>query len=244
MNGAKLTLHGEGTIRNTWWVAQADNGGQVVIESGNYECQKEGFKAVGSGSAIIMNGGTVKTVECGLGANRGASIELNGGLVETSDNMGIGTNGSGGEGGNHIVMNGGTIDASIKSAGYEAIGIYIANNDTFVMNDGEVIAHGGTGLCMRAGDVTINGGRITATATSKDGTVIADGKIADAPIIMEGVSAVIYHESANYPGKAGMKLTVTGGTITGVDNSIQVLSNEETPNVHVSGGNLTPPYAA
>ena len=237
-----LTLTGDGTIQNKWLVAQANNGGRIVIDSGNYICQKEGFKAIGSGSKLIMNDGHVQTVECALGANQGAEIIMNGGLVETSDNMGIGTNGSAGQGGNTITMNGGKIDASIRSSGYEAIGIYIANNDTFVMNGGEVIANGGTGLCMRAGDVTIHGGSIIASNKDKNGNVVPDGKIADKNTVMMDCAAVIYDEAANYPGKEGMKLTIDGGTLTAVDHSVQVLSNEAEPQVFVTGGNLTPAY--
>lgn len=241
-NGKKLTLKGNGTIQNTKWIARATNGGEITIENGNYVSSNEAFKAVGNGSAIIMNGGKIQSVETALVANQGAHIEMNGGLIETVDNMGIATNGSSGQGQNTIVMNGGKIDANIRSAGYEAIGVYIANNDSFVMNDGEIIANGGTGLCMRAGDVTIHGGKITATGINKAGQPVSDGKIADDETIMTGISGIIYHETANYPGKAGMKLTIDGGEITGVDHAVQVLSNEETPQVFVTGGTFNPAY--
>ena len=214
-----------------------------MVEGGNYVSQNEAFVA-NNGGKLVFNDGYINCNECALNAAGNATVEMNGGLIETNDNMGIATNGSSGRGGNTITMNGGKIDASIKSSGYEAIGIYIANGDTFVMNDGEVIANGGTGLCMRAGDVTINGGTITATKTNKEGVEVPDGMIADKNTVMMGCSAIIYHESANYPAKAGMKLTVNGGIITGVDHSIEVLSNEETPQVFVNGGTLTPAYPA
>ena len=150
--------------------------------------------------------------------------------------MGIATNGSNGQGGNAIVINGGKIDAHITSAGWEACAVYVANNDTFVMNGGELVANNGAGICMRAGDVTIHGGSITATG--EPGTT---GKIGDAKYQM-GKSAVIYHEKANYPGKAGMKLTIDGGTFTGVDHSVEVLSNEAEPQVFVTGGTFVPVY--
>lgn len=236
VDGAKLTLRGNGTIRNAKWVAYATNGGRVTIESGTYVSGYEGFKAVGEGSTIVMNGGTVRSQETAISANQGGIIEMNGGLIETIDNFGIATNGSSGEGGNTITMNGGTINASITSAGWEACAVYVANNDTFVMNDGELIANNGCGICQRAGNVTIHGGSITATGEA--GTT---GKVGDAKYQM-GKSAVIYHEKANYPGKEGMSLTIDGGTFVGVDHAVEVLSNEETPNVTVTGGNFTPPY--
>ena len=240
--GAELELKGTGTIQNKKWIAVVSNGGKAVINGGTYITQNEGFQVTGNGSMVVLNDGHLQTVECGISASYNAYVEMNGGLIETSDNMGIGTNGNGGRGGNTIVMNGGKIDASIRTTGYEAIGIYVANNDTFVMNGGEVIANGGTGLCMRAGDVTIHGGTITATKTAKDGTIVPDGKIADKNTVMMDCAAVIYHESADYPAKQGMKLTVDGGTLTGVDHSVQVLSNEAEPQVFVTGGNLTPAY--
>ena len=217
------------------------NNGSVVIDGGSYMSNKEAFFA-SNGGKIVFNDGYVRSVECAMNIGGNGILEMNGGKIETIDNMGIGTNGSSGRGGNVITMNGGKIDANIQSAGYEAIGVYIANSDTFIMNGGEIIANGGTGLCMRAGEVEIHGGKITATGTKKDGTPVADGKIGDGSWVMEGVSAVIYHESANYPGKAGMKLTIDGGELTGANHSVQVLSNEETPQVFVTGGTLVPAY--
>ena len=242
VNGAKLTLSGNGTIQNKKWIANVTNGGQLTVNGGTYISQKEAFIA-NNGGTIIFNDGHIICDECGLNIAGNATLEMNGGLVETNDNMGIGTNGTNGRGGNTITMNGGKIDASIKSSGYEAIGVYIANSDTFIMNDGEIIANGGTGLCMRGGDVQIHGGKITATKTDKQGVEVPDGKIADRNSVMLGCAAIIYDEAANYPGKAGMKLTVDGGIITGVDHSIQVLSNEEIPQVFVTGGTLTPAYS-
>lgn len=235
-NGAKLTLKGEGSIQNAKWIANAINGGEVIIESGDYVSRNEGFKAIGAGSIVKMNGGHVTSQETAISANQGGIIEMNDGLIETIDNMGLATNGSEGQGGNTIIMNGGKIDAHITSAGWEACAVYVANSDVFVMNGGELVANNGAGLCMRAGDVTINDGIITATG--EPGTT---GKIADGKFQM-GKSAIIYHEKANYPGKAGMRLEVKGGTITGVDHAIDVQSNEAEPQVFVSGGTFTPAY--
>ena len=243
VNGTKLTFRGEGTVQNRKWIANVANNGRVTVDGGNFVTQNEAFIA-SNGGTIIFNDGHISCVECGLNAAGNATVEMNGGLIETSDNMGIATNGTDGRGGNTITMNGGKIDASIRSTGYEAIGLYIANTDTFVMNDGEIIANGGTGLCMRGGNVTIHGGKITATKTNKQGVEVPDGKIADKDTVMYGCSAIIYDEAANYPGKAGMTLTIDGGIITGVEHSVEVRSNEETPQVFVTGGTLSPVYPA
>ncbi|MBR4768483.1 MAG: hypothetical protein IK088_05860, partial [Lachnospiraceae bacterium] len=241
-NGAKLTLK-NGSVMTKNRVGNATGGGEIIVDSGNYVSTTDGvFCAVGTGSKVTVNGGEISGQDGGLGAFDGAAIEVNGGEVTSADNFAIWTNGKAGRGGNTIVVNGGYLEGNIQTAGYEAIGVYIANNDTFIMNGGEIVANGGTGLCMRAGFVTINDGRITATNVNKQGEIVADGMIGDSSVVMTGCSAIIYHESANYPGKSGMELTVNGGTITGVDHAISVLSNEETPNVHVNGGTFTPAY--
>lgn len=247
--GGKLTLEG-GSASNRGQVGQASNGGEIVVENGSYtSTNAAAFRAAADGT-VTVNGGELTGQE-GAVDSRGkgtsgcnATITVNGGKLVGLDNFAIATNGSSGMGGNSITINGGELEGNIKSAGYEAIGVYIANNDTFVMNGGSIKANGGTGICMRAGNVTINNGTITATNVDKEGRIVADGKIADDPTIMEGCSAVIFHETSNYPGqKLGeMKLTINGGTITGVDHSVQVLSNAEEPKVFVTGGTLKPVY--
>ena len=244
--GAKLTLKG-GTVSNRSRVAVTRNGGEVVIENGEYSSSAADVIRLEDGGKATVNGGTLTGRE-GAVASRGnnGTITVNGGTLIGTDNFAVATNGNDGMGGNTIIINDGTFEGNITTTGYEAIGVYVANGDTFVMNGGSIIAHGGTGLCMRAGDVTINGGSITATNVDKNGNEVADGKIGDDPAVMTGCSAIIFDQIRNYPGQSvkPMKLTVTGGTITGVDHSIQVLSEDANPNVFVTGGTLTPAYPA
>ena len=243
VSGGKLTLTGNGSVSNKGNCGVAQNGGTIEVKNGTYTSATNSVFDALKGGRIIFNGGEATGREGGICSPVGnGTIEVNGGHLTGLDNFAIATNGSNGRGGNTITVNDGVLEGNIKSAGYEAIGVYIANNDTFVMNGGKIIANGGTGLCMRSGDVTINGGEIVATNVNKDGNIVADGKIGDDPTVMTGCSAVIYHESANYPGKAGMKLTINGGKITGVDHSLQVLSNEELPQVFVTGGRFNPAY--
>lgn len=241
MNG-KITLKG-GTASTRGQLAKVEDGGELTIVNGTYASSAADVIRVGTNGSVTVNGGELTGREGAISCRDGGSrITVNDGVLVGTDNFAVATNGTGGMGNNVIEINGGHLEGNITSPGYEAIGVYIANHDVFVMNGGEIIANGGTGLCMRGGDVTINGGSITATNVDKNGNVVADGKIGDDPTVMEGCSAVIYHESANYPGKEGMKLTIKGGTITGVDHSVEVLSNEETPNVTVTGGRLMPEY--
>ena len=240
----KVSVKG-GNVSTKGQFAQVKDGGEITIENGTYTTSAADVIRLGTNGTAIVNGGELTGREGAIACRDGGStIIVNGGTLVGTDNYAIATNGSNGMGGNRITINDGTFEGNIQSAGYEAIGIYVANNDVFVMNGGSVVANGGTGICMRAGDVTINGGSITATNVDKNGNVVADGKIGDDSTVMTGCSAVIFHETSNYPGQTQgeMKLTVNGGTITGVDHSIQVLSNAEEPKVYVTGGTLTPVY--
>lgn len=235
-NGAMLTLKGPGLLTVSGRIALANDGGEIVVESGSYESSDVAFTA-GNGGKVTMDGGTINAVEGGITAPSGhGTIEVNSGEIEVSDNFAIGTNGSAGRGGNVITINGGTLIGNISSAEYEAIGVYIPNADTFVMNDGIIHANGGAGICMRGGNVTINGGEIIASTGPHVPGYIGDKKT------KMNASGIIYDYNANYPGRAGMCLTINDGTITGADHAIEVLSDEETPNVTVNGGTFSPAY--
>lgn len=233
-----LTLKGEGSVTAARYIGQAQNGGKIVVESGDYTSTTDvGFGAVGEGSKVTIKGGNITAREGGVGAFDGGELQIDGGTITGTDNFPVFTNGTAGRGGNTITLNGGKLIGNIISSGYEACGIYIANNDTFVMNGGEVIANGGVGILMRAGTVVINDGKITATGEAGgEGGWVGDNKT------KMSKSAVIYHETANYPGKAGMSLEINGGTFIGVDHSLEVLSNEAVPNVTVNGGTFIPTY--
>ena len=234
VDGGTLTLKGNGTVNVTNRIGSAINGGKIVIDGGSYDAGDVAFDARGTGAKITMNKGTIEAVEGGIGAFDGAEILVNGGTIEISDNFTLFTNGTAGRGGNTITMNGGTMVGNITSATYEACGVYIANNDTFIMNGGSITGNGGCGLLMRAGNVTINNGEITAIAGPNVPGYVGDKKK------QMSASAVIYDEASNYPGKAGMSLVIDDGVFTGVDHAVEILSNEETPNVTIAGGSFTP----
>ena len=237
INGGTVIIKGEGNVQAGGNIALVTNGGKVIVENGTFDSTAGNFGigAVGAGSSIEFNGGDLTTTEGGLMAFDGASIAMNNGTIHTRDNFAIGTNGTAGRGGNIITMNGGKIDAHITSNGYEAIGIYLPNDDVFVMNDGEINVIEGAGIVQRGGSCSIRGGSITVTGTPGHTGWVGDNKTKMTE------SAVIYHQTANYPAKDSIRLAISGGTFVGVDHSIQILSNEETPNVSITGGNFTPP---
>lgn len=237
-NGAALTLK-NGQFTAVKRLAQAENGGEIIVESGNYNSADVAFSALGEGSKVTFNGGNLTAREGGIGAFDKGSIEINGGRIAGIDNFPVFTNGTAGRGGNTIVFNDGQLVGNITSAGYESCGVYVANNDTFIMNGGSIISNDGCGILMRAGNVTINGGTIEAKKASENSHT--PGYVGDNKTQMSA-SAVIYHESANYPGKAGMSLTITGGNFIGADHALEILSNEAEPAVTVTGGSFSPDF--
>lgn len=242
VDGGQLNIRGTGSIQAKKVIGTAVNAGGIVVNGGSFESlKKSAFQAKGAESTIYFNDGEIHGDQGGIDVFDGASCVVNGGLIEVADNFAIASNGTAGRGGNTIVFNDGVLighisDGSIAQ-GYHAIGVYIANNDVFIMNGGRIEADNGTGLLMRGGLVEIHDGTIVATGEAgTEGGYVGDNKR------KMSKSAVIYDEAANYPGKDGMQLSITGGTFIGVDHALEIVSNEETPAVTVTGGEFTPAY--
>lgn len=236
-DGGTLTLTGNGTINSATNIGSAQNGGSIIVENGTYDAATNlGFTAIGEGSKVTIKGGVISAQEGAVMAFDGASLEIDGGQLAARDNFAIGTNGTNGRGNNTIVLNDGLLVGNIVSNGYEAIGVYIANNDTFTMNGGDILAQNGAGIVMRGGNVTINGGKIVSTGIAGTTGWVGDNKT------KMSKSAIIFHETANYPGNANMRLEINDGIFIGVDHSIEVLSNAANPQVFINGGSFTPDY--
>jgi hypothetical protein len=87
------------------------------------------MNAQGEGSKLTINGGTFNSQETCAMPFDGAELVINDGNFNTIDNFAIGTNGSVGRGKNIITINKAILNCEIESDGYEACGIYIANDD-------------------------------------------------------------------------------------------------------------------
>ena len=232
VDGGYLTIRGTGTINTANVIGSAINGGRIIIENGTLISGDVGFETAGRNARVIFNGGSLTAAKGGIGIYSGSDIIFNKGQISTTDGPAIFSISEG----NIIRFNGGKLISNVRTEGYESVGVYLTNRGMFIMNGGDIIANNGAGLLMRGGTAVISNGTITAT-----GEPGITGWIGDEDTLMSK-SAIIYHESANYPGKEGMNLAVAGGVITGVDHSIEVLSNEATPNVTVSGGTLSPAF--
>ena len=227
-NGGKLTITGEGEIDAPGRIAAAANGGTLVMESGFVKSNNSvALGASGTGSKVIVNGGTVESQEGSVLVTSGASAEINGGKLETFDNFALAGNGSAGQGDVNIVVNGGELISNIQSNGYIACGIYMPNTGTLTVNGGHIIANGGAGIVCRGGKTTLNGGEITATAHP----TLETGKVGDARVVVP-CSAVVYDKHSNYPGSTDLEVIVNKDMILdGAHEDITILSDETEPKV-------------
>lgn len=228
VNGGNLVINGNGGTITGASAAVMVSSGSATVNGGTYTTTQAGqvLASVGANSELTLNDVKATGQEAAAMAFDGAKLTINGGDFNTIDNFVVGTNGTAGRGGNTIVINGAKLNSSITSAGYEACGVYVPNNDTVIIENTEINVEKGCGILMRAGNVTVKAGtKITTTAADAPGWV-GDNKT------KMSQSGIIYHEAANYPGKAGMSLVVEEGVIFNVaDEEVEVISNEETPNV-------------
>lgn len=198
-NRAKVVVDGENTI----------------INSG----RSNGISAVES--EVIFNNGNLSSQEAGLLGFKDSTITINGGTIEGRDNgpiMGNGTAaGKPNDGTNaKFIMNGGKLIAHIQSSGYIACGVYVPNSGSFIMNGGEIVSDG-CGICMRAGDVQLLGGTITA-----NGETGVKGKVGDSRVVV-GPYAIVYDQESKYPGAVIEPFHLTIGknmTLTGTDGDV------------------------
>ena len=76
------------------------------------------------------------------------------------------------------------------------------NEGSFTMNGGLIKANGGCGICIRAGEVILNGGKIE---TSGDPATV--GKCGDSRVVVP-CAPIVYDKEANYPKADTMALTI------------------------------------
>lgn len=203
----ELSVAGEGKINSTKSSAVTVNGGTLVVESGTISAQEM--------AVLAINGG---------------DVTVNGGTLIAHDNAVIGTNGTAGKGGNKITVNGGELVGTIETPGYVACGIYVANDDTVVVNGGEMNIIGGAGIVARAGNVTVDGGTITTFGT-------ATGKVGDSAVAVP-CSAIVFDTESAYPGlNKDAAIAISGGTFVSEADAIATKGDQK--RVSVSGGEFS-----
>ncbi|MBO7508074.1 MAG: hypothetical protein J6T39_00325, partial [Clostridia bacterium] len=140
------------------------------------------------------NGGAIVAQEACLYARYAGKLIVNGGTYTSYDNFVIGTNGTAGIGGNEITINAGTFNGGIQTAGYVACGIYVANDDTVVVNGGTFNITNGVGILARCGNTTV-GANVVINATGNNEL----GRIGDSRVVLPAGQALVLDNIAGYP---------------------------------------------
>ena len=193
IDAANLTIYAQ---------SEGDNAGALNASNAPTENGKD---AIGA-DQMTINGGkitasvTTEKSASGIAAN---SLTINGGSVTVPNNNSY----YGIYGGNTgVIMNGGTVD--VKGAHH---GIY-AQNCPVTINGGTLTATGGKNSINVKGDVTINGGEVTAYAIGNDG----DGIFSDGSVTITG-GTVTAKRTTETPKSSGicatLDITISGGIV-------------------------------
>lgn len=217
---------------------------------------------INNGTLIVKNGAVVSTGNCGIGVgsnsettilsdvtvtaqesavitskSTGAKIFIEGGTFTSTDNAVIAGNGSERTGNpNIIVINGGTFNGGITTAGYVACGIYAPWKDQITVNGGTFHITGGAGIVARAGQVSVNGGTFICTGN-------ATGKVGDSRVVVP-CAALVFDSEANYPALTNESvILVKNGTFT-VESGVAVAhavkaAEDLNPRIVIEGGSFS-----
>ena len=250
VNGSDVT-YVSGKITGVNTALAAVNGGEIIVESGSFECTENmGVYAQGNftpggaaqNSKITVKGGYILAQECAASAQgNGATLDIQGGVLKAKDNAVISGNGTKSStkdcGSTTINISGGTMIGTIVTPGYIACGVYHPQEGTLNITGGTFQIENGVGVLVRAGSANITGGEIITTGT-------ADGKVGDSQII-EGCYGVVYDTVSKYPGAKESDVIAIGGNVkivtdTGNDAVRMRRKDGSTENhIEVTGGSFS-----
>lgn len=237
-------------------------GKKLTLDLNGKTITHSGTAIINNGTLIVKNGAVVSTGNCGIGVgsnsettilsdvtvtaqesavitskSTGAKIFIQGGTFTSTDNAVIAGNGSERTGNpNIIVINGGTFNGGITTAGYVACGIYAPWKDQITVNGGTFHITGGAGIVARAGQVSVNGGTFICTGN-------ATGKVGDSRVVVP-CAALVFDSEANYPALTNESvILVKNGTFT-VESGVAVAhavkaAEDLNPRIVIEGGSFS-----
>ena len=176
-----------------------------IIIKGSEKVEDVNYTTLTIGENVTIKGWAGLFIDQNNSKAYGVTVNVNGtaiGMKDTSGASGAGIylNGTITDSNNAPVINiSGT--AKVKS---EGLGIYAAGYGVWTIEDGASI-EGNTGIEIRAGELNINGGTITGTATPTETTPNGNGSTTDGAGI-----AVVQHTT-----KKAINVNIKNGTIKG-----------------------------
>jgi len=192
-----VTITGNGTVNALASALYVQNGAKLVVENGTYVSTSANTFVSTSGGTLTVNNATVTAQEVAVLVTSASTAVINGGTFTTVDNFVVGTNGSNGQGGNTITINGGVFNGGITSNGYIACGVYVANSDTVVLNAGTFNITNGVGMVIRAGQTTVKEAVVFNFAPNP---TLAEGWVGDDKTKLPVGYAFVLDLAAQYPG--------------------------------------------
>lgn len=209
-------------------------GKKLTLDLNGKTITHSGTAIINNGTLIVKNGAVVSTGNCGIGVGSNSETTI---LSDVTDNAVIAGNGSERTGNpNIIVINGGTFNGGITTAGYVACGIYAPWKDQITVNGGTFHITGGAGIVARAGQVSVNGGTFICTGN-------ATGKVGDSRVVVP-CAALVFDSEANYPALTNESvILVKNGTFT-VESGVAVAhavkaAEDLNPRIVIEGGSFS-----
>ena len=185
------------------WVINVLNGADAIVKNGKILSNDEAV-FVGDGSSLVADGLTVNATEACFVVVRSSELTVNGGTYTSADNSVIMTNGTvkpdNDCGHNTIVVNGGTFNGGIKSEGFIACGIYVANSDAVTVNGGTFNIENGVGIMARSGNTVVGDGVVFNMISTEGG--IAAGWVGDKKVYVPAGKEIVLDTISEYPGGA------------------------------------------
>ena len=221
-------------------VRVAGENAYAVVKNGKVNSASGDGLRVYNGATLVVDDLDVIARECSLGVDSKGTLIVNSGTYTSTDNLVIMTNGSKDKGNNKITVNGGTFNGNIKSAGYIAGGVYVANDDEVTVNGGTFNIVNGVGILARSGKTTVKAG-VEFNITSTEGGIAA-GWVGDNKIIVPTGKAIVLDTISGYPGGAPT-VTAEGYDVftlekTSVDSAESLASALENSTYVVLGGDI------
>ena len=189
--------------------------GNLAINAGQFY-REDGIGKYSNGS-VVINNAEVYAPEFAVVVFGESKLVINDGTFNSADNAVVGTNGSKEmkDCKYDITINGGTFNGAIKTDGYIACGIYMANTGKVTLNGGTFNIEGGIGVLVRSGDLEAN--KVTINLKEKAG--LTEGKVGDSSIKITTSSQIVIND-ATYPGAAPtISKNETGYVVKNIDGT-------------------------